>query len=66
MPNPSLALEPTDTALTIGKAMGGLFLFGPLGLGNGVISSTKGADAACVANLGAFGNKADLQGNSAQ
>jgi hypothetical protein len=47
--NPSLALEPTDTAIAVGKALGGFLLFGPAGLAASMISDTKGADAVCVA-----------------
>ena len=47
--NPSLALEPTDTVIAVGKAVGGFLLFGPAGLLAGMISDTKGADAVCIA-----------------
>jgi len=30
--NPSLSLDPTQTAITLGKAIGGIVLFGPVGI----------------------------------
>jgi hypothetical protein len=64
--DPSLRLEPADTALAIGKAVGGFLLFGPLGLVAGVITGTRGADAACVANLDTFTKKIEVRGKSAE
>jgi len=39
--NPSLAVDPTKTALTIGKAIAGVVLFGPLGIAGALAGKTS-------------------------
>jgi hypothetical protein len=63
---PSLALEPADTVLAIGKAVGGFLLLGRLGIVAGMISGTKGATAPCVADLGAFRKDAEVRGKAVE
>jgi hypothetical protein len=63
---PSFYLEPMDTALAIGKAVGSFLMFGPMGLAASMISGTKGADGACVANLDTFTKKIEIRGKSAE
>lgn len=41
---PSLAIDPTQVALTVGKAIGGIALFGPLGLTSTLAGKSKGED----------------------
>ena len=58
---PSLAIDPTQTALALGKAIGGAALFGPLGIAAALASGDVGSDEnPCAAALEAAkaGNKA--------
>jgi uncharacterized protein involved in outer membrane biogenesis len=50
--NPSVSLDPSKTALIIGKAIGGFVLFGPFGLVGVFAGKTSGPNA-CAAALGA-------------
>ena len=59
--HPSLVLEPADTALALGKAVGSFFLFGPMGIVTSLITRTKGADNLCVADLNAFRKDAEVR-----
>jgi uncharacterized protein involved in outer membrane biogenesis len=64
--HPSLVLEPADTALALGKAVGSFFLFGPMGIVTSLITRTKGADNLCVADLGAFRKDAEVRGKAVE
>jgi len=46
---PTLSVNATDTALTIGKAIGGFTLFGPFGLAAALVGASAGDDNPCVA-----------------
>ena len=39
--DPSLTIDPTKTALTIGKAVAGVLLFGPLGIAGALTGKTS-------------------------
>ena len=57
---PSLSIDATQTALTLGKAIGGAALFGPLGIASALASGTVGSDEnPCAAAIEAAntGNK---------
>jgi hypothetical protein len=45
---PSVTLDPTGAAATIGKMLGGLALFGPFGLAAGLIDLKLGKDHPCL------------------
>jgi hypothetical protein len=47
---PSLAVDPTKTALTIGKAIAGVVLFGPLGIAGALAGKTSDQNP-CAAAL---------------
>jgi uncharacterized protein involved in outer membrane biogenesis len=51
---PSVALDPSGAATTIGKMLGGLALFGPIGLAAGVIDLKLGPDHPCLKALEAL------------
>ena len=51
--NPSLALDPEQTALMIGKTVGGIALFGPVGIAAALIGTASGDDNPCLAALDA-------------
>ncbi|RLB32810.1 MAG: hypothetical protein DRH11_10640 [Deltaproteobacteria bacterium] len=46
--NPSLAVDPTQTALTLGKAAGGMALFGPLGIAAALAGSSPSDKNPCL------------------
>ncbi|MFC1828304.1 hypothetical protein ACFL0O_01675 [Thermodesulfobacteriota bacterium] len=46
--NPSLAVDSTQTALTIGKAAGGFLLFGPFGIAAALIDIKSGDENPCL------------------
>jgi uncharacterized protein involved in outer membrane biogenesis len=49
---PSLAIDTTKAAVTLGKAVGGIALFGPLGLASTMVGKSKGGDGdPCVAAM---------------
>lgn len=50
---PSLAIDPTQAALTLGKAVGGVALFGPAGIAAALIGKSKGgkAENPCLAAI---------------
>ena len=60
--NPSLGIDPTKTALTFGKALGGIALFGPAGLATTFVSGKFGEDHPCTQSLAAL----DKKGKSAK
>lgn len=49
--NPSLAIDPEQTALMIGKTVGGIALFGPVGIAAALIGTTSGDDNPCLTAL---------------
>lgn len=51
--NPALAIDPAQTALMIGKTVGGIALFGPIGIAAALIGTSSGADNPCLAALDA-------------
>jgi AsmA family protein len=51
--HPRLALDPTQTALSLGKAIGGVLLFGPAGIAGALIGSNPGNDNSCVEAIAA-------------
>lgn len=46
--NPSLAIDPAQTALLLGKTVGGIALFGPVGIAAALIGTSSGADNPCL------------------
>lgn len=48
---PSLALDPAQAALTLGKAIGGVALFGPVGIIAALVSGTSGDKNPCLAAI---------------
>jgi len=48
---PSLAVDPAQTALTVGKAIGGTVLFGPVGVAAALLSGRSEAENPCLAAL---------------
>jgi hypothetical protein len=47
--HPSLAVDPTQTAIAFGKAIGGVMLFGPVGIAAALIGSSSGDENSCLA-----------------
>jgi AsmA family protein len=45
---PSLAVDPAQSALVIGKAVGGVVLFGPVGIVAALVGGTKGEGNPCL------------------
>jgi hypothetical protein len=60
---PSLTLDPTGAATTIGKMLGGLALFGPLGLAAGLVDLKLGQDHPCLKALEALENGPGTEGD---
>jgi AsmA family protein len=48
---PSLTIDPTQAALTIGKTVGSVALFGPVGIAAALASSSKGNENPCLAAI---------------
>jgi hypothetical protein len=46
--NPSLAIDATQTAITLGKAVGGVMLFGPAGIAAALASGSVGEKNPCL------------------
>lgn len=55
--NPSLGIDPTKTALTFGKTLGGIALFGPVGLATSLVSGKFGENHPCAQALTTLGKK---------
>ncbi|MBI4831504.1 MAG: AsmA-like C-terminal region-containing protein [Candidatus Lindowbacteria bacterium] len=55
--NPKLAIDPTQTAVTIGKAAGGMALLGPIGAGAAMAGSGEGVSCAAAADAAKTGVK---------
>lgn len=49
--NPTFVMDPSQTVITLGKAFGGMLLFGPLGLGAALVSGRLGSDNPCPAAI---------------
>jgi hypothetical protein len=49
--DPSLAVDPTQTAITIGKALGGSTLFGPVGIASALVSGGSDEENICLAAI---------------
>jgi hypothetical protein len=45
---PSLAIDPTQTAMTLGKAVGGVALFGPVGAAGALVGGSSGDKNPCL------------------
>jgi hypothetical protein len=49
--HPSLAVDPTQTAIAFGKAIGGVMLFGPVGIAAALVGSSSGDENSCIAAI---------------
>ena len=49
--HPSLAIDPTQTAITFGKAIGGALLFGPVGIAAALVGSSSDDEDSCLAAI---------------
>jgi hypothetical protein len=49
--NPAFVIDAGQTVISVGKAFGGLLLFGPLGLGAALVSGRLGSDNPCPAAI---------------
>jgi hypothetical protein len=49
--NPALAIDPTQTAITLGKMIGGVALFGPVGIAAALASGKSDAENPCLAAI---------------
>jgi AsmA family protein len=49
--HPSLAVDPTQTAIAFGKAVGGIMLFGPFGIAAALVGSSSGDETSCLAAI---------------
>lgn len=49
--NPVFVMDPSQTVIALGKAFGGMLLFGPLGLGAALVSGRLGSDNPCPAAI---------------
>jgi uncharacterized protein involved in outer membrane biogenesis len=49
--HPAFVVDPSQTIITMGKAFGGILLFGPLGLGAALVSGRLGTDNPCPAAI---------------
>jgi hypothetical protein len=58
--NPSIVIDTTETAITVGKAAGGFVLFGPFGIAAAFASVTPAEDSPCFVALQAA-EKGDLE-----
>jgi hypothetical protein len=63
---PSLAIDPTQTALTIGKAVGGTMLFGPAGIAASLASGGKGDENPCLTAIEAAKKGVKPSGDAGQ
>ena len=48
---PAFVIDASQTIITVGKAFGGILLFGPLGLGAALVSGRLGTDNPCPAAI---------------
>ena len=49
--HPSLAFDPTQTAIAFGKAIGGIVLFGPFGIAAALVGSSSDDENSCLAAI---------------
>jgi uncharacterized protein YhdP len=49
--HPSLAVDPTQTAIAFGKGIGGVMLFGPVGIAAALVGSSSGDENSCIAAI---------------
>jgi AsmA protein len=49
--HPTLAIDPTQTALMVGKAAGGMILFGPVGIAAALLHASRGDDNPCMSAI---------------
>ncbi len=49
--HPSLAVDPTQTAIAFGKTIGGVMLFGPIGIAAALVGSSSGDENSCIAAI---------------
>jgi len=49
--SPSLTLDPTQTAIAVGKALRGVALFGPAGIAAALVSSSSGDENPCLSAI---------------
>lgn len=49
--HPSLAVDSTQTAIIFGKAIGGVMLFGPVGIAAVLVGSSSGDENSCMAAI---------------
>jgi hypothetical protein len=49
--HPSLAVDSTQTAIALGKAIGGVMLFGPVGIAAALVGSSSGDENSCIAAI---------------
>lgn len=49
--HPSLAVDLTQTAIAFGKAIGGVMLFGPIGIAAALVGSSSGDENSCIAAI---------------
>jgi hypothetical protein len=49
--HPSLALDPTQTAIALGRAIGGVMLFGPVGIATVLVGSSSSDENSCIAAI---------------
>ncbi len=49
--NPSLKVDPAQTAIAIGKAIGGMTLFGPVGIASALVSREAGEENPCLSAI---------------
>jgi hypothetical protein len=49
--HPSLAFDPTQTAIAFGKAIGGMVLFGPVGIAAALVGSSSDDESSCLAAI---------------
>jgi uncharacterized protein involved in outer membrane biogenesis len=63
---PTLAIDPTQTTLAIGKALGGFALFGPFGILTALGNVSIGGKDSCVKAMQAAQSEAEQSGNEQQ
>ncbi len=49
--HPSLAIDPTQTAIALGRAIGGVALFGPAGIASALVGSSSSDENSCSAAI---------------
>ena len=63
MAEPSLALDSKQTAIILGKTIGGTVLFGPIGIAAALISGSSGGDNPCLAAIEAAKKGVSVSGD---